>query len=297
MGSVFPSIWLGDFNSKDEFDEEWPELEKAAKVFDFIDDQLLLSRHPFTIPAYCSGCEKITTIKIDWLFGGWSNSTPSINPAWTETGTCEICGLNSRMRALLEFIKTRLEILKIRRVYIAEQITPMYQTLRKIFPSLIGSEYLGPNAIGGKRYRKDKLLFLRHEDLTNLSFPSNNIDLMISLDVYEHIPNYPRAFSEAYRVLTNKGILIFTIPFFYNTKSTIIRASVDKNGNTIYHLPPEVHGNPISKDGSLCFQNFGWDILDTIRKAGFTKAQASLYWGPWQGHLGFPFFIFSATKG
>lgn len=295
MKSYFPSIWLGDFNSKDEFDKNWQYLEQVSKVFDYIDDRILFSRHPFTIPAFCSACEKITSIKIDWLFGGWSNSTSSIHPAWTETGTCELCGLNSRMRALLDFIKNRIEIRKIKHAYIAEQITPLYKTIKKIIPSIVGSEYLGPHFKAGKKYRRG-LNWLRHEDLTHLSFPSNQFDLMITLDVFEHIPNYLQAFSEAYRVLKDEGILIFTIPFFFNQKVNLIRASFDEQGNLIHHLPPEVHGNPLSNEGSLCFQNFGWEILDNLRDVGFKKAQASIYWGPWQGHLGFPFFIFSAKK-
>jgi len=71
---------------------------------------------------------------------------------------------------------------------------------------------------------------------------------------------------------------------------------VDEKGKVVNLLPPEIHGNPISKNGSLCFQNFGWDILDELRGNGFINAKASLYWGPWQGHLGFPFFVFNAIK-
>ncbi len=63
-----------------------------------------------------------------------------------------------------------------------------------------------------------------------------------------------------------------------------------------HRLPPEIHGNPVSDEGSLCFQNFGWDILADLGGVGFSDAKAALYWGPWQGHLGYPFFVFSALK-
>jgi hypothetical protein len=61
-------------------------------------------------------------------------------------------------------------------------------------------------------------------------------------------------------------------------------------------LPPEFHGNPVSNEGSLCFQNFGWDLLDALRHAGFKQPKANMYWGPWAGHIGFPFFVISAHK-
>jgi hypothetical protein len=69
-----------------------------------------------------------------------------------------------------------------------------------------------------------------------------------------------------------------TIPFFYDRAQTQIRASLGNDG-IIHYLPPELHGNPVSSEGSLCFQNFGWDILSDLRQAGFSDAMASMYWG------------------
>jgi hypothetical protein len=293
----FPSIWLRDFRTKVEFDEFAPQLAAVFSVFDWIDDRLLYSRHSFTYPAYCSACEQVTQMRIDWLFGGWSNVTPSVHPAWTETSVCVKCGLNSRMRALLDFLKTRCDLRKIRSAYIAEQLTPFYRILKRLFPSLTGSEYCGPHHKSGSRvFIQRYLRWVRHEDLTTLSFADNKFDLVVTLDVFEHVPDYRKALAEIYRVLRPDGWLAFTIPFFYDLETTRIRAIVNSDGSIIHYLPPEVHGNPLSGEGSLCFQNFGWDILDTLRNVGFADARAALYWGPWQGHLGYPFFVFYAIK-
>jgi len=298
MTASLPSIWISEFNSKMEFDFYLHETPQISRVIDWIDDRLLFSRHPFSYPAYCVSCEKVSNIKIDWMFGGWSNTTASIHPAWTETAICETCGLNSRMRALLDFVKRRIEIFTIKRAYIAEETTPMYRKLKKTIPNLIGSEFIAPDIPKGKRVSYGRILNrIRHEDLTDLTFGSNEMDLVITLDVFEHIPNYRKAFSECHRILKSGGHLVFTIPFFFDSESTQIRAYVDEKGTVVNLLPPEIHGNPISKNGSLCFQNFGWDILDELRGIGFINAKACLYWGPWQGHLGFPFFIFNAVKG
>jgi hypothetical protein len=51
-------------------------------------------------------------------------------------------------------------------------------------------------------------------------------------------------------------------------------------------LPPEYHGDPINSAGCLCFYHFGWDILSSLRAAGFGKAEALLYWSSDFGYLG-----------
>jgi len=295
MAQYFPSIWSGEYRSKAEYDENAPRLADAFSVFDWLDDRVLHSRHAFSYPAYCSACGHVTQIRIAWYFGEAGNS-PSIHPAWTETAICDECGLNSRMRAIIDFLKTHCDLSTITRAYVSEQITSSFHKLKELLPSLIGSEYLGAEYPSGKIFAQwGKLRRLRHEDLTALSFADNQFDLVIAQDVFEHIPNYKKAFTELWRVLLPGGRLVFSIPFFYDLETTRIRASVGNEG-IVHHLPAEIHGNPVSKEGSLCFQNFGWDILSDLRQAGFKEALAHMYWGPWQGHLGYPFFIFSASK-
>jgi len=201
------------------------------------------------------------------------------------------------MRAVVDFLKTRCHLGKIRRAYVAEQTTSFYKKLKEIIPSLVGSEYLGAKFQSGATIIDwQNLRRIRHEDLTSLSFADGEFELAVILDVFEHIPNYHKAFVELWRVLASGSMLVFTIPFFYDLQTTRIRASIGSDGHIIHHLPPEIHGNPISQEGALCFQNFGWDILSDLRKVGFSDVIANLYWGPWQGHLGFPFFVFSALK-
>jgi len=200
------------------------------------------------------------------------------------------------MRAVIDFLKTHCELDSMREVYVAEQITLSYGVLKGLLPKLTGSEYLGLDIPGGKIINQwKKARRVRHEDLTALSFDSGHFDLAITQDVFEHIPNYQKAFSELQRVLKPGSLLIFTIPFFYDLDTTRIRASVGSEG-IVHHLPAEMHGNPVTTEGSLCYQNFGWDILSDLKKCGFKQARANMYWGPWQGHLGYPFFVFSASK-
>lgn len=292
-----PSIWLGAFDSKRNFDSASPQRQSIFSVYDGIDDRLLTSRHAITINAYCAVCEAVTPMKITWHYGA-ANPEGSINPAWTETAVCERCGLNSRMRALIDFLHQLADGgRQVDKVYLAERTTPSYRIIKSLFKEVIGSEYLGPDKAKGSTSISIKgHEMVQHEDLTCLSFSDQSFDLIVTQDVFEHIPNYKRAFAECARVLRNDGILVFTIPFFFDQEKTRIRASLCPDGSVEHHFPPEIHGNPVSAQGSLCFQNFGWDILPDLRANGFKDAKASLYWGPWQGHLGVPFFVFSATK-
>jgi SAM-dependent methyltransferase len=178
-------------------------------------------------------------------------------------------------------------------IYIGERVTAAYRKLEERFHNLTGSEYLGDSVLPGAEVDRDGLK-IRHEDMTRLSFENGSFGLVITMEVFEHIPDYKAAFREARRVLNDTGRMIFTIPFFPTQSATSIRASVGEDGTITHHFPPEYHGNPVGDGSSLCFSHFGWDLLDELRWAGFATASANLYWGPWQGHLGTPFFVFHA---
>ena len=57
------------------------------------------------------------------------------------------------------------------------------------------------------------------------------------------------------------------------------------------------HGNPISSEGSLVFYDFGWDIVEMCKDAGFSHVSMSAYFNRELGHLGYaPLFVFIAEK-
>ena len=294
--SHLPSIWLADFANKAEFDARASDTQAQLEVIAALDDRMLQSRHPFDIKAWCAACNAVTTMRITWHYCA-TNPMGSVHPAWTETCACNQCGLNSRMRALIGFLFNKLNAPRTSRVYMAEQTTVSYKIIKNLFDSVTGSEYLGPGYKPGEIAKDfNGHANVRHEDLNRLSFADGAFDLVLTQDVFEHIPDYAKTFSESARVLKQGGALVFTVPFFYDQASTGIRATVDAKGNVQHILPPEFHGNPVSNEGSLCFQNFGWDILDALRSAGFKQPKANMYWGPWAGHIGFPFFVISAHK-
>lgn len=168
-------------------------------------------------------------------------------------------------------------------IYITEQLTPVYRYLKKQYRNSIGSEYLGA-AVPRGTTRYDGL---RNEDLTALSFASNTMDFVLSFDVFEHVPGYISAFAECCRVLKPGGSLLFSVPFGLNSENNLIRARMRPDGSVEHLLPPEYHGNPLDPSGgSLCFQYFGWNMLDQLKSVGFTTTYAAILWSLQYAYLG-----------
>ena len=136
---------------------------------------------------------------------------------------------------------------------------------------------------------------IRHEDVENLSFSDDALDLIVSNDVFEHVTDPARAFAECVRVLKVGGLMLATIPFHSNNDLSITRAKL-VNGRLEHILPPSYHGNPVSADGSLVFTDFGWNVLKEMQAAGFSDVSIEVYSSVEHGHLGGGQLIFRLTK-
>jgi len=95
----------------------------------------------------------------------------------------------------------------------------------------------------------------RCEDITRLSLPDNAVDLIVSRDVLEHVPNLDAAFSETARVLRPGGQHIFTVPTHAHT---LKRADII-DGQIVHLVEPEYHSDPLDPAGILAFWDFGMD--------------------------------------
>jgi SAM-dependent methyltransferase len=56
---------------------------------------------------------------------------------------------------------------------------------------------------------------VQHEDLMALSFAEGSIARIISCDTLEHVPEWPQAMREMYRVLEPEGLLVLHMPVYY----------------------------------------------------------------------------------
>ncbi|MEN8226492.1 MAG: class I SAM-dependent methyltransferase, partial [Bacteroidota bacterium] len=91
------------------------------------------------------------------------------------------------------------------------------------------------------------------------------------------------------------GLMLATIPFHSNKVESVTRAKF-VDGQLDHVLTPAYHGNPISADGSLVFTDFGWDVLNEIRSAGFSDVSIEVYASVEFGHLGGGQLIFRLVK-
>lgn len=79
-------------------------------------------------------------------------------------------------------------------------------TLASHFKQVIGVDIdRSAIAYARKNFKKRNLEF-HYGDAMNLSFPKNFFDVVICAQVYEHVPNPKKLFSEVYRVLKPSGI-------------------------------------------------------------------------------------------
>ena len=88
-------------------------------------------------------------------------------------------------------------------------------------------------------------------DLQNIALPNASIDLLLTPHVLEHVPNTATALGEIHRMLAPNGRMYLQVP--------LVR------GYTSAPTEPEFHA-----DNTPVFWNFGWDLTDMLRAAGFT---------------------------
>jgi SAM-dependent methyltransferase len=194
---------------------------------------------------------------------------------------CMSCGLINRLRASVWLFEQECRPAPGARIYLTEQVTGLYAVLAERYPSLQGSEYLG-HAVP----RGEVVDGVRNESLTDLTFEAGSFSYVLSFEVFEHIPDYQQAFRECARVLREGGRMVLSVPFLREAPTTLVRAKLRRDGTVEHLLTPEYHGDPLGADDCLCYQHFGWDLLDELRGAGFSRAWACVYWSRRFAYLG-----------
>lgn len=254
--------------------------------------ELELSRSgtEFSTPGRCFPCQKEVEFKTDFQYTS-TRVNRQLVPNWRERVLCP-CQLNNRTRASIQFLEETLGAQRRDSVYIAEQVTPLYEMLKKRFPKLVGSEYLGDTIEFGKTNERG----VRNESITKLTFADNSFRFVLNFDVLEHIPNPEDGLREIYRVLTKGGKLLLSVPFLPMQQETVVRARLGSNGGVEHLLEAQYHGDPVSTAGCLCFQDFGWDLLDRMRQIGFRNVDMLLYWSAEYGYYGVEQMMLTAEK-
>lgn len=200
---------------------------------------------------------------------------------WREDLICPVTHINNRSRVSATLLQRFCGLTPSSSLYVSEQTTPVWKFLKSRYPAAVGSEYLGDRCSRGEEAGG-----IRNEDLTRLSFASESFQCVASFDCLEHIPDYPAVLGEICRVVRRGGWALLTFPFT-GRDETIVRASVMPDGTLVHHLPPEYHGDPVNaSQGILCYYHFGFDIVLSLRKAGFEDVFVYWFWSSSTANLG-----------
>ena len=242
-----------------------------------------------TLPGYCRVCERSSGFHVDMQYALVSPDGDHL-PNLRERLVCTECQLNNRMRLSLDAFALCAQPKSDARVYVTEQVTPLFSTLRSRIPGLIGSEFLGAELPYGECDDRG----VRNETLSELTFPDKSLDFILSFDVIEHIPDYYSALRECCRVLDDDGGLLISVPFYLASKVNKLRARLGSDGQIEHLAEPEYHGDPLNDEGVLSFHDFGWELLDDLRAVGFVDVQVNFFWSRKFAYIGADqFFIFA----
>lgn len=220
-----------------------------------------------------------------------------------ESCLCTRCKSNNRRRQLAYVLCRSLSRIKQKGIYSfsdiasdidlviynTECIRPIHNNLSRM-KNYICSEYYGPQYESG-----DMVNGVLHEDLMNLSFADETIDIVLSTDVLEHVSRPYDAHREIWRVLKPNGRHIFTVPFYMTEFIDETRAVHGKNGELRLIKEPQYHGDPLRPEGALVYTIFSLQMLVEMRKIGFRTNLYHLY-KPWYGILGPNAIVFEAIK-
>ncbi|WP_321887440.1 class I SAM-dependent methyltransferase [Paraburkholderia bannensis] len=196
-----------------------------------------------------------------------------------ESGFCPRCGSFCRQRQIMKVFRALtgqsedapLNLPSSFAIYNTESSRAVHDLLSQ-HPRYVCSEYFGPDIPSGP-YRGA----VRQEDLQRLSLPADSFDVVLSSDVFEHIPNPYVAHREIWRVLKAGGHHIFTVPFHTGEALDDVRA-VESNGEVSYLKEKIFHGDPVRpENGVLVWTIPGLQMLVKLAEIGFKPSIYQLH--------------------
>jgi len=209
---------------------------------------LRILSHGFFHPGWCPVCERPT------FFFRPCPYTPDMR----EYYRCLWCRCTPRYRAFYRVLTTRFPFWREYAIHESSPGGALSAKIARLCRGYTATDFYPGQPLGARCGRS------RNEDLQRQTFPDASFDLVLTLDVFEHLPDPERAFREIARTLKAGGAHLFTVPCDH-TADTVVRATLSPTGEIVHHLPPVYHGNPINPEGSLVFRDWGRDLPDFIR--------------------------------
>jgi SAM-dependent methyltransferase len=241
-------------------------------------------------PMRCPVCGRVTAAH------GFSDNL-------RETGRCRACGATNRnrqvayvaARAVTEQTGTKVDTLAAVAglaglvVYNTEAQGALHDQLHSM-PGYLCSEYLGPGHQPGELVGGTT-----HQDLMALSYADASIDLVLSSDVFEHVPEPYRGHAEIHRVLRPGGHHVFTVPFHQHAHLDDVRARLRDDDEVELLADAIYHDDPVRPEGVLVFTIFGLEMLVRLAELGFDTRMYCLH-STWHGIVGPNALVFDAVR-
>ena len=227
---------------------------------------LRILSHGFFHPGFCPVCEKPTLFFRPFPYSHHMR----------EYYRCLWCRATPRYRAFSLVLQNRFPNWRNLAIHESSPGGAMSEKIARCCASYVASDYRPDKPLGTSDNRS------RNEDLQHMTFPDASFDLIVTMDVFEHLPFPEQAFREIARTLKPGGAHIFTVPCDF-TANTVIRASLSSAGELTHHLPPIYHGNPIDAKGSLVFRDWGRDLPNVIRAASGMETEIVRLRDFWHG--------------
>lgn len=138
---------------------------------------------------------------------------------------------------------------------------------------------------------------LRNEDLEHQTFADESFDLVLHLDVMEHLFHPFQALREIYRTLKPGGLCIFTAPTYPEMQKSRQVASLREDGTLSVEGTPEYHGNPQNPEqGVLVTWRYGYDLPLLIARETSFDVEVRRWQAPGEAVMGYMTEVYILTR-
>lgn len=201
--------------------------------------------YKLVIDGYCPICERSATFisKDKWLRGGLF---------------CQTCpnGSVPRERALALVLNRKRPNWRTLAIH---ESSPAKRGISAKMQAECGN-YTGSHFFADMPFGQEVKGF-KNETLENQTFADESFDIVVTLDVFEHVYEPGRMIKEIYRTLKPGGLYISTFPIRkYQVESHKPRVRKNADGSLVYLEKPEIHGNPTDNSGALVTFDYGYDV-------------------------------------
>lgn len=240
--------------------------------------------------GYCEVCESDSQFAIEPSLRSYTSATDTIN--LRETCSCLSCGLTARERILASRAKDFIKANNYNpiNILVMELRPSIFQWLSEIYRDVNWYSWLfSEEGVRGP----DGIDILEGGCLSKVK--NGYFDLIICSDVLQHLYNPNETIANLSSYLKIDAELLLTAPIAKDCSLNVRRAEI-KDGSIIYHLPAAYHKVPGANDKFLIFTEFGFELLDILKRNGFSDTDAHLYWASTLGYLEVGDVYFRAVK-